>query len=383
MVKVIRLRKDAEKWIIPKKKLTIYSKWIYDDGGAEPGDEVIIETYDRETIGVGIYDGVGAVGVRVLSYEKVIPLQELIRKRILEAYEYRRRLRWNSFRLINSEGDLLPGLIIDIYKDIAVIQSGSIGFDQYLDYISDILVRHDIVEKVFVKNDQRSRREVGLEIWRDWIRGDGDTQTIIKEGDLKFKVDFLEGQKTGFFLDQRMNRFESELYSRGRVGLDLYSYTGGFGIHMLKGGASRVYFIEEDKRAIEILIDNLRLNKIYEKADIYNTSVEKFFDEDNRKYDIIISDPPALIQDRRQFKEGIDKYRWLLKNILYRTNVNGIVFYSSCSYFLKPSKFLSILEEYHHMFRLLGRLRGASIDHPYRYHDDEINYLKAVFMIVR
>jgi len=183
-----------------------------------------------------------------------------------------------------------------------------------------------------------------------------------------------------------MNRLESRLYSSRREVLDLFSYTGGFGIHSLTYKARKAVFIEEDKYAVELLKENLVLNKIFEKAEVHNISVEKFFDESDKKYDIIISDPPALIQSRKKFKEGVDKYKWLLKNILYRTNTNSIVFYSSCSYFLKPNKFLSILEEYYKRgfkFRLLGRLRGASIDHVYRYYDDEINYLKAVFMVVK
>jgi len=386
MVRLVRLKKGADKTVKKWGWLTIYNKWILDDGGAEPGDEVIIETFDRESLGVGIFDGVGAVGVRLLS-PYIAPVSEIIERNILTAYNFRKTLGWKSFRLINSEGDSMPGLIIDIYNEIGVIQSGSAGFDYYLDYISKILVRHGIVEKVYVRNDQRSRREVGLEIWKGWIYGGGETETIVDEDGVLFKVDIERGQKTGFFLDQRMNRIEGRIYSRDKTVLDLYSYTGGFGIHALTHGSRKAYFIEEDPKAIEILYENLKLNKVEDKAEVYNIRVEKFFNENQMKFNLLFSDPPALIPARKNYDAGIKKYIWLLNNILANVERNATIFFSSCSYFLKPNEFLELIDntisEANLNLTYLGRLRGASPDHVYRPTDDELNYLKAIYFLIR
>jgi len=120
-VKVVRLKKGAEDIILENKKLTIYTRWIQDYGGAEAGGEVIIETYDRKTIGIGIYDGIKPIGARILSITEIAPISEIIERNIMRAYDYRKALGWKSYRLINSDGDLMPGLIINIYNDIAVI----------------------------------------------------------------------------------------------------------------------------------------------------------------------------------------------------------------------------------------------------------------------
>ena len=120
-MKVVRLKKGAEDIILENKKLTIYTRWIQDYGGAEAGGEVIIETYDRKTIGIGIYDGIKPIGARILSITEIAPISEIIERNIMRAYDYRKALGWKSYRLINSDGDLMPGLIINIYNDIAVI----------------------------------------------------------------------------------------------------------------------------------------------------------------------------------------------------------------------------------------------------------------------
>jgi len=366
-----------------KGRLTIYSKWVIDDGGADTGDEVIVETRDGQSIGVGVYDGIGPVAIRLLSIDRILPLSEILRINILKAYNYRKRLGWRSYRLINSDGDNMPGIIIDVYNDIAVIQSGSGGLDQYLDYIASILAKEKIADKIYVKNVQRSRREAGLETWSGWIYGKGDPRTIIKEGNARFIVDIENGQKTGFFLDQRMNRLEIRLYSRDAVILDLFSYTGGFGIHSLLEGGKKAIFVEEDERAVELLQENIKLNNLEDKAEVYHMRVEKFFQENNLKYDLVISDPPAFIQSKDKILSGLSKYREILRNILRVLSIDSIIFYSSCSYFLKPKDFTMIIDDElgRHKCRhvYLGRLRGASPDHV-NSGEDELNYLKAAFL---
>ncbi len=376
MVKVVRLKKNTR-----KIRYTIFSKWIYDDGGAEPGDEVIIETYDRKTIGIGVYDGIGAVAVRILDKTRIASISDIIKDNILKAYIYRKRLGWNSYRLVNSEGDKLPGLTIDVYKDTAVIQSGSIGIDKYLDYIAEILVREHIVENVYVRNDQRNRKEVGLEIWKDWIKGFGDVEKEIEEDSIKFIVNIEEGHKTGFFLDQRMNRIESKLYSMNMKVLDLFSYTGGFGIHSLVNNADKVVFVEKDPLAIEYLIKNIKVNNLENKRyEVIHGDAYKFFKSDTTKYGLVIVDPNALIQKREEIRSGIEKYRKLYSMAYNRLERGGIAFLSSCSYFLRTDKFLEIIYNLDPKPNFLGRVRGASIDHIYYTDTPELAYLKALFI---
>jgi len=375
MVKIVRLRRRAR--ILP----TIFSKWVYDDGGAEPGDEVLVETYDRKTVGIGIFDGVGAISVRLLSRYSVKPVKELIHENISKAYNLRRRLGWDSYRLINSDADDLPGLIIDVYRDTAVIQSGSMGFDKYLHIVAEILYKQEIARRTYVRNDQRSRREAGLEVWRDWIYGDGDTEIIIREEEAIFKVNIETGHKTGFFLDQRINRLEVRNYCRGNKALDLFSYTGGFGIHALLNGAEKVVFVEKDPTAVEYLDENIKLNNLdKEKYEIVNSDVYQHLETEEYRYGLITVDPNALIQSREETEAGIKRYTKLYTKAYSLLERGGVAFLSSCSYFLKQEKFLGIIRELQPTPKLLGMLRGASPDHPYRLDTPELQYLKALYI---
>ncbi len=376
MVKIVRLKKK-----VGKIRSTIYSKWVFDDGGAEPGDEVIIETYDRETIGIGIYDGVGAISVRILSRGRIRPVREILEDNILRAYHLRRKFGWDSYRLVYSDADDLPGLIIDVYGDTAVIQSGSIGFDKYLHTLAEILDKHGIASKSYVRNDQRSRREVGLEIWRDWIHGRGDEEIIISEGRARYKVNIELGHKTGFFLDQRINRLEIKNYSMKSRVLDLYSYTGGFGIQALLHGAEKAVFVEKDPQAIEYLEENLKLNNLQNRhIEIIEDDVYQFLDRDDERYGLITVDPNALIQSRDEIRIGVERYQNLYSKAYDKLEYGGIAFLSSCSYFLKPDKFLEVISNLNPKPQLLGRLRGASPDHPYKPDTPELQYLKAIYI---
>ncbi len=372
MVKIVRLRRRA------KPLPTIYSKWVYDDGGAEPGEEVLVETFDRKPVGIGIFDGVGAVSVRLLSIGTIDSAENLIRENILYAYRFRKALGWDSYRLVNSDGDLLPGLIIDVYSDVAVIQSGSLGMDHYLEHIKNILLRYDIARHIYVRNNQRSRKEVGLDTWADWIHGRME-RIVIDEAGVKYIVDVENGHKTGFFLDQRMNRLEARLYSRDADTLDLFSYTGGFGLHALAYGAEKVVFVEKDRTALELLYENIKLNKLEgRRYEVIDTDVWRFLEEDGR-YSLIFNDPNALIQSREEINRGVRRYKQLYKASLSKLVRGGIAFLSSCSYFLSIDKFLEITRSLGDI-QFIGRVRGASPDHLYRPDTPELTYLKALYI---
>ncbi len=385
MVKVVRLRRGAEKQVV-RGLLTIYSKWIEDDGGAEPGEDIILVDYRRKTLGVGFYEGIGVVGVRLVKIGPEDDIDEVITKNILYSYNRRDFYPFDSKRIVNADADHLPGLIIDLYRNIAVIQSSSIGMDRRLELIAKIIRKRGIAEYVYVRNDQRSRSEVGLERWRGWIIPGEATIADIREGKAVFKVDIEEGQKTGFYLDQRINRLETALYSKDRKVLDLYSYTGGFGIQSLLHGAKKAVFVEERPRAIELLYENLKINGLTDKAEIFEGRIEKYLEEGRDRFDIVISDPPALVQDKSNINKGVAKYRNILIEILNHVR-NGILFISSCSYFVTPDILKrEVIEEAiakvgrRHFY--LGSVRGASPDHMYRDIDKELRYLKAYHIFI-
>ncbi len=385
MVKVVRLRRGAEKQVL-NGLLTIYSKWIEDDGGAEPGEDIILVDYRRKTLGIGFYEGIGAIGVRLLKIGAEEDIADIIRRNIIYAYRKRDFYPFDSKRIVNADADHLPGLIIDLYRDTAVIQSSSIGMDNRLDLIAMILKRSGIANYVYVRNDQRSRVEVGLERWRGWMVKGDETILTISEGKAIFKVDIEEGQKTGFYLDQRINRLEMGLYSGNRRVLDLYSYTGGFGIQALVNNAKKTVFVEETPRSIELLYENLKINNVLGKAEVYEGRVEKFLEESGEEFDVIVSDPPALVQNRANMEKGVNKYKNVLENIAKHIR-QGILFISSCSYFITPEILKKevidkVLEENRRRYMYLGMVRGAAPDHMHRSIDKELRYLKGYFVYI-
>ena len=379
-MKIVRVKREVEKYIV-KGRLTIYSKWIDDDGGAEPGEEIILINKNRKTLGIGFYENIGAIGVRLLKTGVEEDIEKIIRRNLIIAYKNRVFYPFSSKRIVNADADYMPGLIVDLYNNIAVLQSSSVGMDRYVDYIAKTLRREKIAEYTYLKNDQRSRLDVGLEKRREWIGEPGESVTLIHEDKAIFNVDIEFGQKTGFFLDQRMNRIEIGRYGgEGKI-LDLFSYTGGFGIHLLIRKALKGVFVEESPYSIKILEENIRLNNIESRANIYRGRVEKFLSENSEKFDIIIVDPPAFAQNKMKIGEGLRKYREILDSVFDHIN-KGLVFISSCSYFIDKEKLKKNVIEWTASNKrknivYLGEVRGASPDHFTRPIDKELRYLKA------
>ena len=378
--------KPSARSLVGTGVLTIYSKWIEKVEDANRGDYV--EVYlEGELVGSGFYEDVGAVGVRLILSGDVKSVEEAIVRRLEEAYRLRRLLlNWDSYRLVNADGDHLPGLIIDVYKDIVVIQSSSIGFDRHINIVLDWVIERLKPRMVYLRNDQRSRREAGLPVERRIIYGGGSTTTIIEEGEARFLVDVDKGQKTGFFLDQRINRLKlGEIVWEGARVLDLYSYTGGFAIHALLNGASKAILVEESEYAVEGARANLKLNGLQKSANVIMSRVEDFLRRDHRRYDIIVSDPPALIPNRESKVRGLEAYRRLYHEVISKVEPGGVLVASSCSYFLDLKELLEILRDAalaHNREAKILWIHGASPDHISRPQDQFLRYLKVVFLAV-
>ncbi len=372
----------------------LYSKWVRKvKGKPKPGD--LVEIYDEEGVflGCGLYETVGPIAVRVMFNKPFYGNRyDAFHKLFDKALKRRKAIKYfdtGFYRLINSDGDHISGLIVDVYNDIVVIQSSSQAIDLALNdivnVITEILGKHI---SIYEKSDQKSRSNIGLVFRRRFIRG-SKSETIIHEGNSSFIVNIVHGQKTGFFLDQRENRLELEKFIEPNIRvLDLFSYTGGFGIHAANAGAKEVVFVEEDNKAIEVLKRNVELNGVRNfkvHADNVWNALPKLIGK-GEKFDVIIADPPAFIPSKEHYRRGVKAYFKLFSYIAKLVKEYTLVFLSSCSYFLHVEDFLRLIDEafknqgVNYVF--LGSVRGQAKDHVFNVMASYLNYLKSIFLTI-
>ncbi len=378
---------------IRRGELNIYLKWMTGvDSAVEPGDVVKVKDPSGEFLAWGFYEGIGAVAVRVLSTERdERPGPDLLEERLERAAALRRRLKTGDFmRLVHSEADCLPGLIVDVYGDVGVVSSTSVGMDARLSEVADVLARKFDLRAVFCRNDGRTRREVGLPTWRSRIWGEGGSRVRIHEGPLEFEVDVMRGQKTGFFIDQRDNRMEvEEISPEGGEVLDLYSYTGGFALHALAGGARRAVAVDESEYAVEGCLVNSELNGLAGRVSAVRSRVRDYVEAASRRgerFDLVVLDPPALVPSRDRVKSGERTYLAANSAAMGLVRSGGIMFTSSCSRFVTPERLrrivISAAERAGREIRFLGGVRGASPDHPVDPRHPWTEYLKGFLLYV-
>ncbi|MHA1310699.1 MAG: class I SAM-dependent rRNA methyltransferase [Candidatus Helarchaeota archaeon] len=386
----IIINKEVEKIIKSKSSEIIYKKNIRKiEEGLNPGDMVEIYNEYNELLGIGFYESMENIGIRIMTFGEDTFDEDYIIKKFKNAKKLRNKLGFtDNFRWINSTGDSFSGLIVDKFNDLVVIESFSVGIDKILNRIADIIMNIDRdIKAVYVRNDVRNRKRFNLKIWKGFIGNPIEikTQTIIKESSAKFYVDIEKGNKTGFYLDQKPNRIESEKYAKNcKNVLDCFSYTGGFGIHAILQGAS-VTFVEHDPNSVQMLKKNLALNDISSGFKIYETDFWQYIKKDDNKYDMIILDPPSFISNRNEIKIGEQKYYKMNYLALPRLNDGGILVTSSCSYFLDINRLQSIILKAADNLNIklirLGRVRGASVCHSIAPKVPGIEYLKCYFFI--
>ena len=389
-LRVVRVRGEGARLVERYGALMVYRKWV-ERGGAEHGELVVVENSRGDLIGCGFYDEVGPVALRLVELHtcSFSSPKEALYHLLERSYAARTRLGLagpeKGYRLVHSDGDYLPGLIVDIYADLAVIQLSSAVWDRYRGEIVKALVDVVGVRHVYEKSTQRTRLDIGLKPFERLLYGE-KTATTIREGEALFFVDARLGQKTGFFLDQRMNRLEFGELAEGRV-LDLFSYTGGFGVHALVNGAEEAVFVEEDERAVKILRKNLEINRVADRARIVNDNVWSFLGKqaDSALYDAMAVDPPAFIPHPGARQQGIRAYRRLYTRAIRLAKEGALVFLSSCSSHLQRQEFSMIVAEAfqraRRSFTPLGDVRGMPPDHPVRPSAPHLAYLKAFFAI--
>lgn len=368
VVGAVRVNEEAAK-NIKRGNLHIFAQNIISIR-AEDGDWVEVK-YENEVLGYGLFSKGSTIPVKIYCSEDDFP--ECILKRTERLWKEKKKIYGETFRWVFGEGDMIPGLIIDVYDDIAALKLNVSGLDRILDDIVQVIENKGI-ENIIERDEKRPEGEKRKRI----LKGKKYITTI-REGSAVFYVDVLHGQKTGFYLDQRDNRIFSERLGEGKV-LDIFSYTGGFGIHMGLN-AREVVFV--DMRRDPLLEKNIDKNGVNGRV-VYGDAVE-VLKSMAEKFDVISLDPPALVKGKNISKAK--KMYFLINRLaIRRLKKGGILLTSSCTQRLTPKDFLGIVkgaaEKEGKRIRLLGSIRGQAADHTYYPPHPETQYLKFVAALV-
>ncbi|MDI6729220.1 MAG: class I SAM-dependent rRNA methyltransferase [Thermodesulfovibrionales bacterium] len=353
----------------------------------EPGS--LVEVYDNKNkfIGIGYINPHSLISVRILTREREKINHDFFRKRIVNAINYRKRFlpESNSFRVIYSEGDFLPGLIVDKYADCLAIQFSTLGMAMMKDMGISVLDEILSPSVIVLRNDSQSRILEGLPLEKKVVKGSLDSLPIINEGEILIEVDPMTGQKTGFFLDQRENRIALSNYIKEGRGLDLFCYSGAWGLQLAKNGAF-VTCIDDSETALSNAKRNFQLNRLQDRCDFVKDDVFKFMKremESGSLYDFIVLDPPAFVKSRAKVKEALKGYREINAMAMRLIKKGGMLATSSCSYHIEKAMFLDMLRD---SARDAGRnprlmeYRSQGRDHPILLSVPETEYLKCAFL---
>lgn len=356
----------------------------------EPGATVEVRDKRNTFLGIGYINPYSLISVRILTHCKEDISAEFFRKRIINAIEYRKRFLndINSCRVVFSEGDYLPGLIVDKYDDCLSVQFLTLGMEKWSGIIIEILDGIFSPSVIVIRNDSSVRLLEGLKQEKKVLKGSLDNLPVIREDSLLFAVDPLSGQKTGYFLDQRENRIAfSRLINSGK-GLDLFCYSGAWSIHSASRGAY-VTGVDDSENAVVYAKKNAEMNDLsamcaFQKANVFEF-LTKELSEGNR-YDFVVLDPPAFVKSKTQVKDALRGYREINANAMRLIKKGGLLATSSCSYHIDKEIFLDMLRasarDAGRQARLID-LRSQAKDHPVLLSMPETEYLKCAFLEVR
>ena len=380
------------------ESLKRFHPWIFSgaihhmDEGLEEGDTVRVITAEGDFIAVGHWQK-GTIAVRVLSFEDIAIDHDFWEQRIASALKMRQSIGIadnpdnNTYRLVHGEGDYLPGLVIDCYGKTAVMQAHSVGMHVCRQEICDALVKvmGNRIENVFYKSETTLpfKAELGQE--NGFLFGNTTDNTAVENG-LKFHIDWLRGQKTGFFVDQRENRSLLERYSKGRSVLNMFCYTGGFSVYAMRGGAKLVHSVDSSAKAIELTNLNIGMNFPGDsRHEAICDDAFKYLDSHDDKYDLIILDPPAFAKHRSALHNAIKGYIRLNVKGFERIKHGGILFTFSCSQAVSKENFRTAVftaaAQAKRKVRILHQLHQPA-DHPINIYHPEGEYLKGLVLYV-
>ena len=392
MYKSIYLKKGKE------ESLNRFHPWIFSgaihhmDDNIEEGELVNIFTASNEFIAVGHYQ-IGSIAIRVLTFSKVEISYDFWCDRLSSALKMRQNVGIadnnvnNTYRLVHGEGDYLPGLVIDCYGETAVMQAHSVGMHVCREEICRALIKvmGERIKHVYYKSETTLpfKAELGQE--NGFMYGGTDNDIAIENG-LKFHVDWLRGQKTGFFVDQRENRNLLEHYAKGKSVLNMFCYTGGFSVYAMRGQAKLVHSVDSSAKAVELTNRNIALNFPDDlRHEAFCEDAFKYLDNHDNKYDLIILDPPAFAKHRAALRNALKGYTRLNVKGLQRIKHGGILFTFSCSQVVSKEHFRNAVftaaAQAGRKVRILHQLHQPA-DHPINIYHPEGEYLKGLVLYV-
>lgn len=362
------------------------------DDGIEEGDVVKVITAQGDFIALGHYQ-IGSIAVRVLSFQDIEIDDTYWQARLRSALQVRQAIGIadnpanDTYRLVHGEGDNLPGLVIDCYGSTAVMQAHSVGIHCSRMAIKDALlsVMGSRIHHIYYKSETTLPFKADLGQENGFIHG-GDPSDIAMENGLRFHIDWLKGQKTGFFVDQRDNRALLERYAKGKSVLNMFCYTGGFSVYALRGQASLVHSVDSSAKAIELTKENVELNFPGDtRHEAFCDDAFRYLDGHDQHYDLIVLDPPAFAKHRSALHNALKGYTRLNVKGLQRIKPGGILFTFSCSQVVTKDQFRAAVftaaAQAKRKVRILHQLHQPA-DHPINIYHPEGEYLKGLVLYV-
>lgn len=371
----------------------VFSGAIHKISGT-PDEGVLADVYSssEKFLGTGHYQ-IGSIAVRILSFTPFENQFEFLKSKILSAFELRKSLGLtenpdtNVYRLINAEGDGLPGLIIDFYNGVAVIQIHTVGMYLVRDLITDAV--KEIYQKsllaVYDKSSATLPYKANIDPQDGYILGKNADNTVSENGNL-FKVDWMTGQKTGFFVDQRENRELLRRYAKDKVVLNTYCYTGGFSVYALKAGARLVHSVDSSAKAIKLANENVALNFGQDSPhEAFGADVADYLRNTKQKYNLIILDPPAFAKHNKVLENALQGYKRLNARAIEIIEPGGVIFTFSCSQVVSKENFrksvFAAAANTGRKVKILHQLTQPP-DHPVSIYHPEGEYLKGLVLQV-
>lgn len=380
------------------ESLKRFHPWVFSgaiagaNGKLNEGDIVRIVSNENELMGYGHYQ-IGSIAVRMLTFKEekidhafwVTRLSEALRLR--KALQLTGRADNNIYRLVHGEGDRLPGLVIDVYGKTAVMQAHSVGMHMSREQIADALIEasEGLIENVYYKSETTLPFKADLHQENGFLRGHDEGNVAVENG-LKFYIDWLRGQKTGFFVDQRENRSLLEHYAKGRNVLNMFCYTGGFSVYAMRGGANLVHSVDSSAKAIGLTRANAEMNFPGDaRHEAFAEDAFKFLEQAGSNYDLIVLDPPAFAKHKDALPRALKGYTRLNAIAFRKIKPGGIVFTFSCSQAVNKDQFrlavfTAAAQSGRHV-RILHQLHQPA-DHPINIYHPEGEYLKGLVLEV-
>lgn len=377
-----RLLKSGGMWVFDNEIASVMGSFLN-------GDVVLVRDFDGYPMGKGFINTNSKIMVRLLTRDENQKIDEkFLEMRVRDAWEYRKKVTdTSSCRLIFGEADFLPGLVVDKFADVLVVQSLALGIDRFklqiLELLKNILAEDGIqIRGVYERSDAKVRRQEGMELYKGFIGEEFSTLVEIEENGVKYQVDVRDGQKTGFFLDQKYNRLAIQKLCKNARVLDCFTHTGSFALNAGIAGASEVTGVDASQLAVDQAAANAKLNGLdgtvkFICEDVFELLPE--LEERGEKYDVVILDPPAFTKSRNSVKNAVKGYREINLRAMRLVKDGGFLATCSCSHFMTYELFTKTIGQAarsaHKRLRQV-EYRTQAPDHPILWSSDESYYLK-------